>query len=71
MFEFYCVTSEHNPVAWDIMDQYGTKYRWGGDLYGALREAARLKAQANANALPDFFGGRGFQKTPKGGWNDA
>ncbi len=40
-----CVTCDYNPNTWDILDtEDGRVYRWGGDLYGALREARRLDA---------------------------
>ena len=53
MFQFTCITSATNPSAWDIVDQDGRLYRWGGDLYGALAEAARLTKQANAGISVD------------------
>lgn len=43
---FFCVTSEWNTSAWDVMDDTGRRYSWGGDLYGALREARRLEKLA-------------------------
>lgn len=48
MFTFDCIVSDINPGTWDIVDQDGKVYRWGGDLYGALGECLRLAAQANA-----------------------
>ena len=47
MYYFYCITCEWNPNVWDILDQDGRRYSWCGDLYSALREAARLERQAN------------------------
>lgn len=45
MLRFYCITD--GPWTWDIMDTNGRRYRWGGDLGGALREAARLERLSN------------------------
>lgn len=47
MFRFRPISSDYNPSAWDIEDQDGRRYSWGGDLYSALREAVLMEREAN------------------------